>query len=54
MCKDFVPFEMIKAIGISYQNYNLLDDIETLMKKYNINLPIVDTNEHNKILIPKK
>ena len=54
MCKDYVSFEMIKAIGISFHNYNLIDEIENLMQNYNINLPIVDTSEHNKILIPKK
>lgn len=53
MCKDFVPLEMVKAIGVTCQNYNLIEDIKNLMKQYDINLPIVDTSEHNKILIPK-
>lgn len=53
MCKDLVSLEMVKAIGISFHNYNLIEDIKNLMKQYNIDLPIVDTNNHNKILIPK-
>lgn len=53
-CKDSIPFEMVKAIGIGYNNYNLINDIEKLMEQYNINLPIIGTCEHNKILVPKK
>ena len=54
MCKDFVSFEMIKAIRIGYNNYKLIEDIQKLMEQYNINLPIVGTCEHNKVLVPKK
>lgn len=53
LCKDSISFEMVKAIGVSYNNYNLIDDIKKLMSKYNINIPIVETSEHNKILIPQ-
>ena len=60
MCKDYVSIDFVKAIGIPYQRlvlYNkkefadkLLEDIQTLMKQYNINLPIVDVSRYNKIL----
>lgn len=58
--KQLIPIEMIKAIGLP-QRYlrltnqeNLIDiyknDILELMKKYNIDLPIVDTSNYNNIL----
>lgn len=60
LCKDFVPIEMVKAIGFPYQllrlrgkaEYadNLIKDIKTLMEKYDIYLPIVDTSRYNAIL----
>jgi len=62
--KDYVPFEFIKAIGVPYQYLieksgkeyadDILTKIEQLMKKYEINLNVVDTNSYNKILISKK
>lgn len=60
MCKDFVPIEMVKAIGVPYlylvsqgkKEYvdKLIEDIQNLMQQYNINLPIVDTSRYNLIL----
>lgn len=62
--KDYVPFKFIKAIGVPYQHLilkngkecadDILKKIEQLMKKYKINLNVVDTNSYNKILIPRK
>jgi len=64
MCKDYVPIEMVKAIGIPYlylvsqgkKEYidKLIKDIQKLMQQYNINLPIVDTSRYNLILIGNK
>ena len=64
MCKDYIPIEYIKAIGVPYlkisrekgEEYTnkLLTDIKTLMKQYNLQLPIVDTSRYNQILIPVK
>ena len=61
MCKDNIPFEMVKAIGVPYEYYTLLngkeyaDDklnrVKKLMNKYSINLPIVDTSSYNAILV---
>ena len=60
MCKDSILIDYVKAIGIPYQRlvlYNkkefadkLLEDIQSLMKQYNINLPIVDVSRYNRIL----
>ena len=60
MCKDYIPINFIKAIGIPYQRLvfyekkefadKLLEDIQILMKKYNIELPIVDISRYNIIL----
>jgi len=64
MCKDYISIDYVKAIGVPYAklvrekgyNYadNLLKDIELLMQKYNIYLPIVDTSRYNQILITIK
>ena len=64
MCKDYIPLEYIKAIGIPYlklirtkgKEYTdkLLTDIELLMKQYEIYLPIVDISRYNQILVPVK
>ena len=60
MCKDSVSIDFIKAIGIPYQRlilYNkkefadkLLEDIQSLMKQYDIHLPIVDVSRYNILL----
>jgi len=60
MCKDFIPLDMVKAIGIPYQKLRLqgngayanklIEDIKILMEKYDIYLPIVDTSRFNAIL----
>ena len=49
MCKDHIPLEMVKAIGIPYQKLrlqgneayaiSLIEDIKALMNKYDIHLP---------------
>lgn len=64
MVKDYVSFDFIKAIGVPYRYLVLskgkeyADDVllkvEQLMKKYDVNLNVVDTNSYNKILIEKK
>jgi len=64
MLKDFVSFEFVKAIGVPYKYLvlskgkeyadDVLAKIEQLMKKYEINLKVVDTNSYNKILIESK
>lgn len=61
LCKDFIPIEMVKAIGIPYQRLRLqgkieyvnqlIEDIQKLMKQYEIALPIVDTSRFNYILV---
>ena len=61
MCKDFVSIDFVKAIGIPYERLvlcnkkefadKLIEDIQSLMKQYNINLPIVDVSRYNRILI---
>lgn len=61
MCKDFIPIDFIKAIGIPYQILvyydrkdfadKLIEDIQSLMKQYNIELPIVDVSRYNQILV---
>lgn len=53
-CKDYIPIKTVKAIGVGYNNYDLIEDIKKLMEQYNINLPIIGTSEHNKILVQKK
>lgn len=60
MCKDFVSIDFVKAIGIPYQRIvlykkkefadKLIEDIQSLMKQYNIDLPIVDVSRYNRIL----
>jgi len=64
MCKDYIPIDYVKAIGVPYAKVvnerskeyadNLIKDIELLMQKYNIYLPIVDISRYNQILIPVK
>lgn len=58
--KDFIPIEMIRAIGIPYLNIIITKGIEyaekykqdiiNLLNKYNITLPIVDINNYNEII----
>lgn len=60
LCKDFIPLDMVKAIGVPYQKLRLqgkkeyadtlIEDIKKLMEKYDLNLPIVDTSRYNFIL----
>jgi len=60
MCKDYIPLEFVKAIGIPYQKLRLqgneeyairlIEDIKQLMNKYDILLPIVDTSRYNSII----
>ena len=60
MCKDFIPLDMVKAVGVPYQKLRLqgkgtyalqlIEDIQALMKKYDVYLPIVDTSRYNSIL----
>ena len=60
LCKDFIPLDMVKAIGVPYQKLRLqgkeahtiqlIDDIKKLMGKYDLYLPIVDTSRYNSIL----
>lgn len=60
MCKDFVRIELIKAIGVPYLRLvtlgkkefadKLIEDIQNLMKEYNVNLPIVDVSRYNRLL----
>ena len=57
MCKDFIPLDMVKAIGVPYQKLKLqgneayaiqlIEDIKKLMDKYGISFPIVDTSRYN-------
>lgn len=64
MCKDFIPIDFIKAIGVPYQRLisygqkefadKLIEDIQCLMKQYNISLPIVDTSRYNLVLVGEK
>lgn len=61
MCKDYIPLEYVKAIGVPYtqlmrtrgKNYadKLLEDIVLLMDEYDISLPIVEPGNGNKILV---
>lgn len=58
--KDFIPIEMIRAIGIPYTNIRLYDgmekaskylqDIIELLDIYKVELPIVDTSYRNRVL----
>ena len=60
MCKDYIPLEMVKAVGVPYQKLRLqgneeyairlIEDIKELMNKYCVYLPIVDTSRYNKII----
>lgn len=60
-CKDNIPLEMVRAVGVSYHDLQLngdgdyadqlLEDITVLMDKYNVKLPIVDTSRYNKVLV---
>lgn len=64
LCKDYIPINMVKAIGIPYSKLKyeksieyvnkLLEDICNLMQKYDIKLPIVDTSRYNYILVENK
>ena len=61
MCKDYILLDYVKAIGVPYNwlvtnkgfvyTDKLIDDIIILMKKYNVELPIVDTSMLNKVLV---
>lgn len=61
MCKDFIPLEYVKAIGVPYRHLirtkgrsyadKLIEDIVVLMNKYNISFPIVAPGSCNKILV---
>jgi len=61
MCKDYVPLDLVKAVGVPYKYYiltkgieyadNILSDVKSLIDKYNLNIGIVDTSSENKILI---
>lgn len=58
--KDFVPLDQIVAIGVPFlyltcnrnEDYaaKLLDDVILLMKKYDLDLLVVDTSNYNKTL----
>ena len=60
LCKDYIPFDMIKGIGVPYKYYLLLNgkeyadeklsNVKKLMKKYDITLPILDTSHYNEVL----
>lgn len=57
LVKDFIPINYIKAIGIPYDNIyfqnkyisvdKLIDDIQKLLDKYKLNIPIVNTSRYN-------
>ena len=61
MCKDFIPLEYVKVIGVPYKRLvrkrgieyanKILEDVVLLMKKYNIFLSIVDTSRFNELLV---
>lgn len=61
LCKDYIPFEKVQAIGVPYHYFLLikgkdyanqkLDEVKKLMNKHNINLPILDTSHYNEILV---
>lgn len=60
-CKDFIPFSMVRAIGVPYQNLRLqgkanyaeqlIQDIIKLMEQYGISLPVVDTSLYNRTIV---
>lgn len=60
LCKDYVSFDYIKAVGVPYSYYsaikgieyadNILRDVIELLEKYSINLPVVDTSSRNRLL----
>ena len=64
MCKDYVSFNFVKAVGVPYKYYllkngieyadNILNGVKELIDKYEINIGIVDTSDFNKILIEKE
>lgn len=65
MCKDYVPLDLVRAVGVPHNYYtltkgieyadNILTDVKELIDKYNINIGIVDTSSFNKVLIePEK
>ena len=61
MCKDFIPLEFVKAVGVPYRHLirtkgrdyadKLVEDIVSLMESYNISLPIVEPGRMNAILV---
>lgn len=61
--KDFISFDFVKAIGVPYDYYKqtkglkyaefMLNEVSTLMDKYDIHLDIVDTSVDYHILIFK-
>ena len=61
LVKDYVSIDYVKAIGVPYQKLlfqnkkdyadKLIIDIQTLMEKYKIYLPIVDISRYNRILV---
>lgn len=65
MCKDYVPFDLVKAVGVPYTYYiikkgieyadTVLQDVQNLVDKYKLDIKIVDTSDRNKILMePEK
>lgn len=60
MCKDLIPLDMVRAIGVPYQKLclqekeayanKLIEDIKELMDKYDVSLPVVDTSSYNSII----
>ena len=60
MCKDFIPLEFVKAVGVPYRHLirtkgrdyadKLVEDIVSLMESYNISLPVVEPGRMNTIL----
>ncbi len=64
MCKDFVPLDLVKAVGVPYKYYvlkkgieyadNILKEVKELIDKYNVNIGIVDTSDFNKVLVERE
>lgn len=65
LCKDFIPLDLVKAVGVPYKYYiltkgieyadNILRDVKNLIDKYNLKIAIVDTSNFNRMLIePEK
>lgn len=60
MCKDFISLDLVKSVGVPYNYYlfkngieyadNILNDVKSLINKYNINISIVDTSNFNNVL----